>query len=46
MEDSVEIVIEKLLSVTKDNVPKVYVFPEALCAFHTVLSLSHSSIYI
>lgn len=33
MEDSVEIVIEKLLNVTKDNVLKVHVFPEGHLLF-------------
>lgn len=42
MEDSVEIVIEKLLHVSKDSVPKVNAFLEALHSFPIVLtSLSH-----
>lgn len=37
MEDSVEIVIEKLLHVTKDSVPKVNAFLKALHSFPIVL---------
>ena len=43
MEDSVEIVIEKLLHVTKDIVPKVIYFPQT-CPLRIFLLLFHISI--